>query len=75
MSDSKLLTAGDRVRVNLDPSNWRTAGWVEGTVIRVDPYSAHRSFHWVELDVQAELARGGRTNIVAVLNPKHIVGI
>lgn len=75
MPNSQLLVVGDRVRVNLDPANWRSAGWFEGTVIRIDPYSSHRSFHWVELDVQAELARGGRTNVVAILNPKHIVRI
>jgi hypothetical protein len=69
------LALGDRVRVRLDSARWRPAGWFEGTIIRIDPYSAHRSFHWVELDVDVELARGGRTNVVAVLNPKHIVRI
>ena len=69
------LAIGDRVRVHLDPANWRPGGWIEGTVIRIDPYSRHRSFHWIELDVEVDLARGGRTNIVAVINPKHIVRI
>ena len=75
MPHSTIPAVGDRVRVNLDAASWRTAGWFEGTVIRIDPYSSHRSFHWVELDVQAEMARGGRTNVVAILNPKHIVRI
>lgn len=66
---------GDRVRVHLDPAVWHTPGWFDGTIIRIDPYSAHRSFYWVELDVHVELARGGRTNLVAVLNPKHMVRI
>lgn len=75
MPDPSQLTVGDRVRVNLDPANWRTAGWIEGTVIRIEPYSAHRRFHWVELDVPVEFAGGGRTSIVAVLNPRHMVKI
>ena len=75
MSASSLLAVGDRVRVNLDAATWPPGGWFEGTVIRIDPYSRNRSFHWIELDVYVEDARGGRTNIVAVLNPKHMIRI
>lgn len=75
MPDPSSLAVGDRVRVYLDPAIWRTAGGFEGTIVRIDPYSAHRSFYWVELDVHVELARGGRTNLVAILNPKHMVRI
>jgi hypothetical protein len=75
MPISGPLAVGDRVRVHLDPANWHAPGWFEGTIIRIDPYSAHRSFHWVELDVHAEPVWGGRTNVVAVLNPKHMVRI
>jgi hypothetical protein len=75
MPKSSRIAVGDRVRVNLGASTWRTAGWYEGTILRIDPYSAHRSFHWVELDAPVEFAQGGRTNIVAVLNPRHMVKI
>ncbi len=72
MSESSLAV-GDRVKVKLEGSFWPEAGWYEGTVRRIDPYSGHRSFYWVELDVDVRLAGGGRTNMVSVLNPKHIV--
>ena len=64
---------GDRVRVLLDSKSWAVEGWFPGTVVRVDPYSQHRSFYWVELDVDVESASGGRTNLVSVLNPKNIM--
>lgn len=67
------LAVGDRVKVRLDGPFWRGAAWHEGTIRRIDPYSAHRSFYWVELDLEVESAQGGRTNLVSVLNPKHIV--
>ena len=75
MPNPDPLAVGDRVRVNLDPANWHTPGWFEGTIVRIDSYSAHRSFHWVELDVPVEPAGGGKTNGVAVLNPRHILRI
>jgi hypothetical protein len=71
-SEADTLKVGDRVRVQLDSGTWQTAGWIEGTLVRIDPYSAHRSFHWVELDLEAQLARGGRTRLVSILNPRHI---
>ncbi len=67
------MAVGDRVKIHLNAPFWRSAGWYEGTVRRVDPYSAHRSFYWVELDNEVEAAEGGRTNLVSVFNPKHIV--
>ena len=75
MRNTNPIAMGDRVRVNLDPAVWRADGWLDGTIVRIDPYSAHRSFYWVELDAFVELTRGGRTNLVAVLNPKHMVRI
>ena len=63
---------GDRVLVYLDPSRWRTSGWRPGTVVRIDPYSVHRSFQWVELDLPAEQLEGGRMSVVSILNPKRI---
>jgi hypothetical protein len=63
---------GDRVKVFLASEFWKSEGWFVGTVVRVDPYSEHRSFYWVELDSEVQAARGGRTNLVSVLNPARI---
>jgi len=66
------LDVGDRVKVLLDSRNWRSTGWFEGTLVRIDPYSEHRSFHWVELDVDVQPLAGGNTRLVSVLNPARI---
>ncbi len=67
------IQVGDRVRVLLDAAYWRSEGWFEGTVVRIDPYSDHRNFYWVGLDVEIEAASGGRTRLISVLNPARIV--
>ncbi|HET9591064.1 MAG TPA: hypothetical protein VFO91_19925 [Anaerolineales bacterium] len=66
------IKVGDRVQVYLDSKFWKSAGWFEGRVIRIDPYSAHRSFYWVELDDDVQALPGGGTKLVSVLNPKNI---
>jgi hypothetical protein len=66
------LAVGDRVKVFLDSRYWHSNGWFEGTLVRIDPYSEHRSFHWVELDLDAQPLSGGSTRLVSVLNPAHI---
>jgi hypothetical protein len=66
------LVVGDRVKVFLDSRYWRSTGWFEGTLVRIDPYSEHRSFHWVELDLDVQPLAGGNTRLVSVLNPAHI---
>ncbi len=63
---------GERVRVYLDSSYWKSQGWFDGTVVRIDPYSVHRRFYWVELDTEIEAATGGTTRLVSVLNPSRI---
>ena len=73
MADWPPFAVGERVRVYLEADRWRTAGWFEGAIVRIDPYSAHRSFHWVELDVPAQPLQGGWTDLMSVLNPKHIL--
>ncbi len=66
------IQIGDRVQVFLDSKTWQSEGWFDGTVVRIDPYSQHRSFYWVELeaDIQSMLGRGVR--MISVLNPKNI---
>ena len=66
------IQVGDRVRISLDSAFWRSEGWFDGTVVRIDPYSGHRSFYWVELDVDVQSAAGGQTRLVSVLNPSRI---
>lgn len=60
------------MKVYLESAFWKSQGWFEGTVVRIDPYSDHRNFYWVELDVDVESVRGGKTNLVSVLNPSRI---
>src|SRR5512147_204226 len=36
---------GDRVEVHLDSKSWEREGWFPGTVVRIEPYSEHRSFY------------------------------
>lgn len=63
------------MKIFLESAFWKSEGWFEGTVVRVDPYSDHRSFYWVELDTAVESARGGRTNLVSVFNPSRIAKV
>lgn len=66
------LHVGDRVKVLLESKFWKSEGWFEGKVVRMDPYSEHRSFYWVELDNAIQTPDNGRTNLISVLNPKNI---
>jgi len=69
--DESILV-GDRVKIFLDSKFWKSGGWFEGTVVRIDPYSEHRSFYWVELDGDVVASLGTGTNLISVLNPKNI---
>jgi hypothetical protein len=66
------LLIGERVSVFLDSNFWKSEGWFDGTLVRIDPYSEHRSFYWVELDTPVQSAQGGLTALVSVFNPKNI---
>ena len=66
------IRVGERVKVFLDSKFWRSEGWFEGTVVRIDPYSKHRQFYWVELDLEVQALQGGRTHLVSVFNPKNV---
>ena len=63
---------GDRVQIYLAGQKWGAEGWFQGTVVRIDPYSEHRSFHWVELDPEAAAMLGRGIKLISVLNPKNI---
>ena len=66
------IKIGDRVQIFLEAKTWDSDGWFDGKVVRIDPYSKHRSFYWVELDDDsaARLAKGIR--LISVLNPRNI---
>jgi hypothetical protein len=69
---SEIYQIGDRVQIFLDSKVWASEGWFDGTVVRIDPYSRHRSFYWVQLDQEAEAMPGKGTKLISVLNPKNI---
>ena len=66
------IQIGDRVKIYLDSSYWASEGWFEGTVVRIDRYSDHRSFYWIELDMEVRPSAGGTTRLVSVINPARI---
>lgn len=66
------IRVGDRVQILLDSTTWRSEGWFDGTVVRIDPYTEHRSFYWVELDEEAEAVLGKGVKLISVLNPRNI---
>ena len=68
----KRIHIGDRVKVFLDSKFWKSEGWFPGTVVRIDPYSKHRQFYWIELDTEVESLQGGKSGMISVFNPKNI---
>ncbi len=66
------IKIGDRVQIFLDANVWGHEGWFDGAVVRIDPYSRHRSFYWVELSEEATARLGKGTRLISVLNPKNI---
>lgn len=69
---SEEIKIGDRVQVFLNAQVWKIEGWFDGTVVRIDPYSQHRSFFWVELDEDLTGSPGRRKPMISVINPKNI---
>lgn len=65
------IKVGDRVQVFLNAKVWGQDAWFDGTVVRIDPYSSHRSFYWVQLDDTSNTIPGG-TRLISVLNPRNI---
>ncbi len=70
---SNDFKSGERVKIFLESKYWKSEGWFEGTIIRIDPYSEHRSFYWVELEHEVEPVFGKATKLISVFNPKNIV--
>ncbi len=69
---AELIEVGDKVRVFLNAQTWGSEGWFDGVVVRIEPYSAHRSFYWIELSADAQAILGRGIKMVSVLNPKNI---
>ena len=65
-----VLHVGDRVKIYLDAKFGEKEGWYEGTVFKIDPYSEHRSFYWVQLNAEAQSIVGMRQ--ISVFNVKNI---
>lgn len=74
------IKIGDRVQILLDAKVWGSESdavapwrqWFDGTVVRIDPYTQHRSFFWVQLDEDSAALLGKGTRLISVLNPKNI---
>ncbi|HJQ14420.1 MAG TPA: hypothetical protein VJ830_06695 [Anaerolineales bacterium] len=66
------IQIGDRVQIFLNTRVWGNDGWFDGKVVRIDPYTEHRSFYWVELDEESAAALGKGTRLISVLNPRNI---
>jgi len=67
---TEVIQIGDRVSIYLDSKFGDREGWYEGVVFKIDPYSEHRSFYWVELSAEAQLTLGTRQ--ISVFNIKNI---
>jgi hypothetical protein len=71
-SMAESIGVGDKVEIFLSARTWGSEGWFDGVVVRIEPYSAHRSFYWVELSAEAQAILGQGIKLVSVLNPKNI---
>jgi len=67
---SEVIQIGDRVKIYLDSKFGDKEGWYEGVVFKIDPYSDHRSFYWVELNADAQMTLG--TKQISIFNLKNI---
>jgi len=64
------LKIGDRVEIHLDAKFGEREGWYNGVIVRIDPYSDHRSFYWVQLSDDAQAVLNLRE--ISIFNPRHI---
>ena len=66
------MTVGDRVQVYLTRGYWKEEGLFPGVIVKVEPYTEHRSFYWVRFDRPVESQDGVSTDMISVLNLKNI---
>jgi hypothetical protein len=66
-----VIHVGDRVKVRLEAAG--NKDWFEGTIVRIDPYSKHRSFYWVEFDEEVRAILG--ISQISVFNPRNIMRV
>jgi hypothetical protein len=67
---TEALRVGERVEVLVRAKGTGAEGWFEATVLRIEPYSEHRSFYWVEFGEEAQSILG--FDHISVFNPKKI---
>jgi len=67
---TEAIRVGDQVKIYLDSKFQDKEGWYEGVVFKIDPYSEHRSFYWVELNADAQKVLGTRQ--ISIFNLKNI---
>ncbi|MHB8777646.1 MAG: hypothetical protein ACYC6R_07775 [Anaerolineales bacterium] len=67
---AESICVGDKVKIHLDSKFGELEDWYEGTVLKIDPYSEHRNFYWVELSVEAQAVLGMKQ--ISVFNPRNI---
>jgi hypothetical protein len=67
---TETIQIGDQVKIYLDSKFRDKEGWYEGVVFKIDPYSEHRKFYWVELNADAQMILKIRQ--ISVFNLKNI---
>jgi hypothetical protein len=64
------ISIGTQVKVYFGEKFGEKEGWYQGVVVKIDPYSEHRSFYWVELNTEAQAQLGIKQ--ISVFNIKNI---
>lgn len=67
---SEEIKIGDPVKIFLDSKFGDRSDWYAGIVFKIEPYSQHRSFYWVELSQEAQAILN--TKQISVFNVKNI---
>jgi hypothetical protein len=67
---TETIIVGSQVKVYLGEKFGDKAGWYHGVVVKIDPYSEHRSFYWVDLNAEAQTQLGIKQ--ISVFNIKNI---
>ena len=67
---SESIQVGDKVKVHFGSKFGEKEGWYSGIVFKIEPYSDHRSFYWVELDSEAQASLGIKQ--ISIFNPANI---